>query len=303
MTTRIRSTTLVATLLAGASLIACNSQSPASEPTPGPAVWRVSDADTTIYLYGLPNMMDADTSWRNDVFDEALNEAGTVILEADRTSPEAQAAIQQAIPQFGVYRDGRTLSGVLDEETRAQVETVTASMGVPLQALDPLKPWLAANQIGNLAMQQNGLTNTETPTVVISSAVSEAGKELAYFEEPTAFLVAVGGLPEDSQMRMFHQTLDLVQNDPEQPQRILSQWAAGDVSALAEAFHGGGEWPDETVRAVILLERNATWKTRLEEIMDTETGVYFVAVGIGHLVGEDSLIVALGGAGYEITRQ
>lgn len=303
MTINIRTTTVAATLLAGASLVACASQSPASEPAPGPALWRFSDADTTIYLYGLPNMMDAGTSWRNGVFDAALQEADTVILEADRTSPGAQAAMQQAVSQIGVYRDGRTLSEVLDEETRAQAETVTASLGVPLQALDPLKPWLAANQIGSIAMQQNGLTNPETPAAVIASEASEAGKNLAYFEEPTALLAAVGSLPEDSQMRMFQQALDLVQNDPGQPQRVFSQWAAGDVSALAETFHGEGEWPDETVRTVMLLDRNAEWQLQLEEIMETKTGVFFAAVGIGHLVGASNLVRALEADGVDVSRR
>jgi len=146
-------------IFAGASLIACAHAKEAAEPSPGPALWRVSDADTTIYLFGLPGFIDSGTRWRNPAFDAALGEADTVIMESDRTSPEAQAAMQQVVPQTGVYRDGRTLTGVLGDETRARAESIASSLGVPLQALDPLKPWLAANQLQAVMTQRDGLMN------------------------------------------------------------------------------------------------------------------------------------------------
>jgi len=138
---------------------------------------------------------------------------------------------------------------------------------------------------------------------VISAEAAESGKPVVYFEEPAALLMAISEMPEDSQMRMFEQVLDIIENDPEQPRRILAQWAGGDADGLAGAFHGEGEWPDETVRRVMLLERNAEWLAKLVDIMDTQTGVYFVAVGVGHLVGEDSIIRGLELSGHDVSRE
>lgn len=303
MTFHSRTTRIAAMLTAWVALTAYAPQSTPMEPDAGPALWQVSDDDTTIYLFGLPNMMDADTQWRTAAFDAALSEADAVILEADRSSPEAQAAMQQAAQQVGVFRDGRTLTALMDEDMQAQARAVATSLGVPLEALDPLKPWLAANQLQSLAVQQAGLTDPQTPTAVITAEAAEAGKPVAHLEEPTALLAAIGGLPEDSQLRMLQQGLDIIEDDPGQARRILAQWAAGDVDGLASTFHGEGEWPDETVRTVMLLERNAAWQARLEEILTTETGVYFAAVGVGHLVGDDSLVAGLEAAGYEPVRR
>jgi hypothetical protein len=303
MMTHFRTTRIAAMLMVWMAVSAYAPQSVAIEPMAGPALWQVSDDDTRIYLFGLPNLMDADTQWRNAAFDAALSEADVVILEADRSSPQAQAAMQQAAQQFGVFRDGRTLNDVLDDEMSAQVRTVAASLGVPLQALNPLKPWLAANQLQSVAVQKAGLANPQTPGAVIAAEAAEAGKPIAYFEEPTTLLAAIGGLPDDSQVRLFQQVLDIIENDPGQARRVLSQWAAGDVDGLAASFHGEGEWADETVRSALLLERNAAWQARLEEILTTETGVYFAAVGVGHVVGEASIVAALEAAGYELKRR
>lgn len=303
MSTRRTAYVQLAGLMISAALLAWAAPSGAQEPTPGPALWRVSDADTTLYLFGLPHMMDADTAWRTAAFDNALEEADAVMLEADRTSPEAQASLQQTVAQIGVYRDGRTLSALLDEETRAQAERVASALGVPMQGLDPLKPWLAANQLQSLMVQRAGLMNPQTPAAVITAEAAAEGMPVTYFEEPTTLLVAVGDLPEDSQLRLFKQALDIIETDPGQPQRILSMWAEGDVESLDEAFHGEGEWADETVRSAMLLERNALWQARIDEIMESETGVYFAAVGVGHLVGEDSIVSGLDRGGYAITRE
>ena len=256
-----------------------------------------------MYLYGLPNVMDADTSWRNAAFGAALNEADAVILEADRTSPEARAALQQTVPRIGIYRDGRTLTAVLDEKTHPQAERVARSLGIPFQALDPLKPWLAANQLQSVMVQGSGLMNPATPAAFIASHAAETGKPISYFEGTTTLLVAVDELPEESQLRMFEQALDIIENDPGQPQRILSLWAAGDVDGLAEAFHGEDAWADKAARSTMLLERNAVWQARLEGILDSETGVYFAAVGVGHLVGDNSLVTGLVAAGHSVVRE
>ena len=104
-------------------------------------------------------------------------------------------------------------------------------------------------------------------------------------------------------MLILKQSLDTISNDPDSMKRILAQWASGDVEGLAESLHGEGSWPDETVRTVMLVERNSEWQAKLEEVLETKEGVVFVAVGTGHLVGDDNLVDRLAGAGFEVKRQ
>jgi hypothetical protein len=52
----------------------------------------------------------------------------------------------------------------------------------------------------------------------------------------------------------------------------------------------------------IFTSRNKNWSETLEELMDNE-GVYFVAVGTGHLIGSESLISMLKEKGYEIEKE
>ncbi|MDT8368159.1 MAG: TraB/GumN family protein [Longimicrobiales bacterium] len=303
MTHHTRTSRIAALLVASATMIAGAPHPLAFEAAEGPPLWRVGDDDTTIFLFGLPNLMDGETQWRTTAFDAALSQADVVILEADRSSPEARMAMQQAAQELGIFGDGLTLHDVVGDDLWARTQALAATLGLPPRALNPLRPWLAANQLQGVALQQAGLVGAESPTAVISAEAASAGTPVTWLEASTTLLHAMGDLPEASQVRIFRQAIDVLEHDPEAPARTLAQWAAGDVDALAATFHGEGEWADEVVRTAVLLERNATWQAQLEEVLTTETGVYFVAVGIGHLVGDDSLVAALEAAGYPVERR
>lgn len=296
--TLIKSVAVIAPILAMAAFGGSALQ--AHEGRTSPPLWEVSDEDTTVYLFGLPNMMDDETEWRSVAFEEALVDAEAIMLESDRQSPDAQAKLQQAITQIGVFRDGTKLTEVVGDATRLQLERVAGSLGLPLRAIDQLKPWLAANQLQSEMVQRQGLLAAPAPTSVILAEAEESETPVSFFEDTRDLIIAVGQLPMDTQVRMLEQSLNTIENQPGEPKRILEQWARGDVDALTEAMHGDDAWVDEAMRTAMLLDRNRAWLKKIEELMQTKTGTIFVAVGIGHLTGEDSLVTGLTRARFAV---
>ncbi len=61
---------------------------PAAEPkAASPAMWKVADKDTTIYLFGTIHLLPKDTKWRSPAFDKAAASADTLVVETiDRRS-------------------------------------------------------------------------------------------------------------------------------------------------------------------------------------------------------------------------
>ncbi len=267
-----------------------------------PALWTVRDDDTTVYLFGLPRFMGKDTQWNRAAFDGALAASDSIVLESDQTSPEAQAAMQALAPQLGVSRDGSKLSERLAAGDLARLKSVTAGLGVPLQAIDPLKPWLAAIQLQAMHMQRQGWTGHPTPGEVIAEVAAAGATTLRYLEGPTDLLQTVAALPEDTHLAMLSQALELIETEPDQAADILAAWTSGDAARLAEIFHGEGAWADERLRTAMLIARNAAWTKEIAAMMRSETGVIFVAVGAGHLVGRDSIVKRLREMGFTTAR-
>jgi len=53
---------------------------------PGPAWWRVSDADTTVYVLGAPSVMPKSLPWDESVLLRRLEGANRVILPFNQVS-------------------------------------------------------------------------------------------------------------------------------------------------------------------------------------------------------------------------
>src|SRR5688572_10379982 len=80
--------------LAAVSAIAATAcaAAPAAEPkVASPALWKVADEDTTIYLFGTIHLLPKETKWRSPVFDQAAAGSDTLVVETviDESNPAA----------------------------------------------------------------------------------------------------------------------------------------------------------------------------------------------------------------------
>mgnify|MGYP003483080608 FL=1 len=73
-----------AAILALATLAACSEETPAppappiADVPPKPAMWKVADADTTVYLFGTVHVLPPTLTWHSPAVDKALGEAKAV---------------------------------------------------------------------------------------------------------------------------------------------------------------------------------------------------------------------------------
>jgi uncharacterized protein len=65
-----------------------------------PALWKVADADTTIYLYGTVHMLPRDTEWFAEPAKSAFAKSDTLVLELLLPSDPRVAA--QAMLKRGI---------------------------------------------------------------------------------------------------------------------------------------------------------------------------------------------------------
>src|SRR5215204_6163365 len=75
----------------GLAFLAVGAAAPAEAKEAKPAMWKVSDRDTEIYLFGTVHLLPPGTQWRTAKFDKAANDAGTLVVETiiDEKNPRA----------------------------------------------------------------------------------------------------------------------------------------------------------------------------------------------------------------------
>ncbi|HEY0131783.1 MAG TPA: TraB/GumN family protein, partial [Allosphingosinicella sp.] len=82
--------------------------------------------------------------------------------------------------------------------------------------------------------------------------------------------------------------------------QMLAAWASGDLKGIARTFDDETQMSPE-LKAALMSKRNAAWADWLARRLD-RPGTAFVAVGAGHLVGEDSVQAMLKKKGIRAKR-
>src|SRR5512145_656879 len=69
---------IVASAVLMTSAVAGFGEAPARD-TAGPALWKVADADTTIYLFGTMHILPDKANWRTEPVAEAISNSDTLV--------------------------------------------------------------------------------------------------------------------------------------------------------------------------------------------------------------------------------
>ena len=263
----------------------------------GPAMWKVSDDDTTIYLFGTVHVLPKDLEWYDAEIDAALTSSDTVVTEI-MMDAASEAGMQQLAQTRGVFTDGTTLRSLLNEEQTATYEAALAGLGAPPQAFDPLKPWLAGLTLSILPLLQQGYDpNAGVDKVIISKAGDRTQDAL----ETAEFQIGIfDGLPQDAQVAFMMEAVEGMPKVKETIDGMVAEWVEGDPDGLAEIMNA--DLSDEKLADALLYSRNATWADWIEDRLQTTPGTVFIAVGAGHLAGEKSVQDYLGERGIQSER-
>ncbi|MEL6664399.1 MAG: TraB/GumN family protein, partial [Pseudomonadota bacterium] len=265
-----------------------------------PPVWSVSDADTTVHLFGTVHILKPETEWKTDTLDTVLGEIDALYFEADVTSPQAAAEMARLVPQLGTFQDGTKLTDLLEPDELKEVEEAAALLGLPMAAIEPMKPWLATVQMSVLALQQQGYAADSGVETVLTGEANDRGIPLRYLESAAEQLNFFADLPLDDQVDFLVTSSVQIEDDPNMLDELVEEWAEGDVDDLAAMMAEPDVMGSAEVYDVLIVERNQNWTEQIKALLDAEEGTFMMAVGAAHLAGEDSVVEMLRSDGLEV---
>jgi uncharacterized protein YbaP (TraB family) len=265
-----------------------------------PPVWTVADEDTTVYLFGTVHILKPETEWQTESLIGALSAADVIYFEADVTSPEATANMARLVPQLGLLPPGEKLSDLLSPEELKEVEEAAGLIGLPVAALEPMKPWLATVQMSVLALQQQGYSPDSGVEITLTGLAKQQGKTFRYLESAEEQLGFFANLPMPDQVDFLVVSSIQIEDEPHMLDALVTEWAEGDVDDLAHLMSEPDAMGSEAVYDNLIVTRNANWTEEIKTLMDEEAGSFFIAVGAAHLAGEDSVVSMLRADGYEV---
>ncbi|WP_294315254.1 TraB/GumN family protein [uncultured Sphingomonas sp.] len=284
------------------SLPAC-AQQPAQTPARAandadPALWVVKGKQTTVYLFGTIHVLKPGLTWFDEAVKSAFDKADEVKLEIVMPDP---ATMQGLVQATGIAPAGTPpLTQRLPEGKRAAFVKAVTDLGLPANALDRFKPWLAATQLSVAPLSKLGYDSANGPEEVITEAAKQAHKPLSGLETPQQQLGFFGSLSDKAQLQFLESTVDELPTLDKQMASMVDEWARGDPEALAREMNDELKSSPEVAK-VLLVDRNRNWAQWIKQRM-TKPGTVFIAVGAGHLAGPDSVQAQLAKLGLKAER-
>jgi hypothetical protein len=167
--------------------------------------------------------------------------------------------------------------------------------------MEPFKPWLAALTVSVLSLAQAGFDPTAGVDRQLAEKARADGASMRWFETAEEQLNFFASLPEALQVQFLVDTVAELDEGVALLNRMDASWNAGDMTALEADLIVGMRDQYPELYDVILTQRNIRWTETLSQEL-AGSGVDFVAVGAGHLVGSESVIAMLSARGFTAER-
>jgi len=224
---------------------------------PGPAWWRVSDADTTVYVLGVPSLAPKRMEWDRAIFERRLEGANLVILPFVNVRAKVGGSIGTA---FNLMRlkSGGPFEERLDGGTRARFVAVRTRLGQDARHYNTNNPLAAGVQLAIDYRDRSQLTNMDPAKLVRLLAQRKGVKVVEKSYDLGPQLGGIIRTPASTGRICFDEVLAQAEAGPGVTLAAARAWAEGDVEGALQnertyerclAAVTGGRTYDERTKA------------------------------------------------------
>lgn len=264
-------------------------------------LWKVENPNGSVaYLLGSLHVLTPDFYPLSAGINKAFAASQTLVEEVDFDEMNDPAQMMNALGK-AMLTDGRTLDQLVAPSTYAEVTKRAEKAGLPMVALQRMKPWLVAITLMGPTLQAAGFKADLGIDKHFFDRAKQAGLKRQSLETLAYQIDRFDELSPKLQEEMLVSGMKDLDTQVANVTEMAQQWAAGDVKALEKSlllsFSDSRELYDR-----LLVERNRNWVPRVEACLQQNAGC-FVVVGAAHLVGPDGLPSLLANKGYKVTQQ
>lgn len=264
-----------------------------------PAIWRVSDRDSTIWLFGTIHALPPNFEWETAALRAIVARADRLVLEAVIDADLSQSAA--ALRTLGLAPPGAPpLAARVAPKDRPRLVVMAGKAGVPLAQLDRLKTWAAAMTLFGVTVNGLGVSAADGVEEQLKMQFRARGKPVDGLETVEQQLGFFDTLSEPQQRGFLASVLAEGKSEASDFGRMIGAWAHGDERGIQRSFDA--DLAADTPLALVLIQRrNQRWADLIAARLKTP-GSQLVAVGAGHLVGPRSVQTFLARKGIRARR-
>jgi uncharacterized protein YbaP (TraB family) len=262
-----------------------------------PALWRVHGDHKDVYLLGSIHVLPPNVNWQTPEIKRAIKRADAFVFEIP-LGIDTLNRVTALVGERGTLPPGQSLRKMLPPDRQADLDTVLASVQLPVTAVDNKRPWLVSFMLDAIVLKRHMQQFTLGADSVVSEQATKSGKPIRYLETVDQQLALLAPSDPAVELQSFEAELRSFETADSDVAAMIDAWEKGDTAALnavtAKEFEGHPE-----ARAAFFTDRNRAWVKQIEAMLH-ERKTFFITVGAGHLIGKDSVPALLRADGYRV---
>lgn len=252
-------------------------------------LWKISGNGLSqdSYLFGTIHIICKEDFIMNDKVKKAFESSSKLVMELDMGDPQLMAKMQQ----YSLNPGMKNISSELSEEDAKILDTFfTENFGAGIAQIGILKPFVLSSMA---LIKTLPCAETESFENYFTSHSKALNKPIEGLETVEIQMGTFDQIPAklqlDELVKMIRE-----KSGAEEFTAMVASYLVEDIDALYQTMNRDEMMKD--YRSILLDNRNKAWIPQLREKMAKES--LFVAVGSGHLAGENGVISLLKAAGY-----
>ncbi len=266
-------------------------------------LYRIRHRDKTSYLFGTVHMGKESFFPLEPEVRHALAASARLVIELDIRE---HVRFQAALAKHGVYEAGTDVRQHLSEPTLRKLGRALRQAGMEPEAVARYKPWLVANLLLGLELEQHGFQRSQgVENYLLAAAIAQQKPVLEL--ESADYQLALFDTMDDAQQETYllESLADLDDgNSLKRNRGLIEAWNSADPREIEQALRqatGGGTVSSAFMQRTLLDKRNPEMAATIEHIMQDDQGA-FIGVGLLHMVGDNGLPQLLSQRGYRVEK-
>ena len=266
-------------------------------------LYKVSSKTSTVYILGSIHLAKPEIYPLSSEIEKAYNSSDILVLELDPTSAQSAQTIQSSIVSLGMYPQGKTLRTELSSKTYMALKKYTANVGMPIEKMEKMRPWVVMLQLSVVEMMRLGYSPDLGIDQHFLNKTKQDNKpiiELETAQEQMALLAKDDKAFQDK--LLFYTLKDMKKLEP-MLDEMFHSWKTGNASSFDKMMSKSIDDDPSLIEIYddLITKRNYKMTKRVEGFLHTNKN-YFVVVGSGHVVGSEGIVSLLEKEGYKVTQ-
>ena len=265
-----------------------------------PALWRVHNGTSTVYLFGSLHILPRGYAWTTPEIERAMNASDLFIFEVpvDETALQDQKAF---IIEHGLLPLHQSLRSLLSTNEFQAYSAVLRRAGLKPELFEHYRPWLAAVMVGLAYLHRDDLVTLKGADDDLMAYARDHGRKLVYLESIRQQMELLTAGDDNGHLRALKNLIVTLPRARTQEKELFETWSSGDAARFTALLDGYFKGRPEA-KDFLIDRRNRNWLEPLREALGRQNGTTMLTVGAAHIGGENGLLALLCGEGYDVER-